>query len=449
MRCIDKIMERIRANKELSTSIVGVVLLKGASILIAFIMTPMYLSFFKDQGILGVWYTLQSILVWILTFDFGVGNGIRNKLGTAISNKDASEARKIISSGYMVFGALMVFITVLLACIVPFINWQKALNTSVGSNVLDKILLITLIGIALQFFFKLVTSILMALRKNVVANALPIITNLLILLFLLSPVSGDDEEKFVLLAVVYSVATILPLLVSTGCLFCGPLKHIRPSWKYWDTQMAKSVLKVGGGFFAIQLGLLVLNSTNQVLINLLFGGEAVVDYTLYYRLYSMAAMIFTLFTQPVWSEITVRYAKGDLQWIRKIYRFMIFIAEVISGGCLLVTGLLPFIFQMWLGENIVASRWIGLIFSVWSIVEVFTYAGTCIANGMTKLKCQMVFTLGAAVAKIPVTIACATLLPDWISVVIAHTIILIPLMITQNVSLSRQLRSTHQSSIPS
>ena len=213
--------------------------------------------------------------------------------------------------------------------------------------------------------------------------------------------------------------------------------------------MAKSVLKVGGGFFAIQLGLLVLNSTNQVLINLLFGGEAVVDYTLYYRLYSMAAMIFTLFTQPVWSEITVRYAKGDLQWIRKIYRFMIFIAEVISGGCLLVTGLLPFIFQMWLGENIVASHWIGLIFSVWSIVEVFTYAGTCIANGMTKLKCQMVFTLGAAVAKIPVTIACATLLPDWISVVIAHTIILIPLMITQNVSLSRQLRSTHQSSIPS
>ena len=68
---------------------------------------------------------------------------------------------------------------------------------------------------------------------------------------------------------------------------------------------------------------------------------------------------------------------------------------------------------------------------------------------MTKLKCQMIFTLGAAVAKIPVTIACATLLPDWISVVIAHTIILIPLMITQNVSLSRQLRSTHQSSIPS
>ena len=136
---------------------------------LTFIMTPMYLDYFKDQSILGVWYTLQSILLWILTFDLGVGNGIRNRLATAIAKDDIREEKKIISSGYIVFGIMTAVVVVVLAIVVPILDWQKALNTRIHMDTLNQVLLITLIGIVLQFFFKIVTSILMALRKNILS----------------------------------------------------------------------------------------------------------------------------------------------------------------------------------------------------------------------------------------------------------------------------------------
>lgn len=427
-------------NKVLTKNIGGVILLKGASMVLTFIMTPMYLDYFENQSILGVWYTLQSILLWILTFDLGVGNGIRNRLATAIAQGDDEEEKKIVSSGYIVFGIMTIVVLAVLVAVVPIVNWQKALNTNIDTDTLNKVLLITLIGIVLQFFFKIVTSILMALRKNILANSLSIITNFVVFLYLMIPGGTVDENKFILLAIVHALATVLPLLVVTLYIFCVPLKHIHPSIKNWDKNIGKEVLRTGGAFFVIQIGLLVINSTNQFLINFLFGGEAVVNYTLYYRLYSTASMVFTLFTQPVWSEISIRYAKGDIVWVRRIYHVMLLIAAVISAGCLGVTGGLQFVFNIWLGGEVQADLWIGLAYTIWYMVEVFTYAGTCVANGMTKLKCQMYFTIAAAIVKIPLTILCAKVFPNWLSVIVAHVVILMPLMIAQNVVLSRQLR---------
>lgn len=430
----------IKDNKILTKNISGVVALKGISMILNFIMTPMYLDYFKDQSILGVWYTLQSILIWILTFDLGVGNGIRNRLALAIAKSDNVEAKKIISSGYIVFGILTMVVVFMLAIILPIVNWQKALNSNICSYTLNNVLLITAVGIVLQFFFKISTSILMALRKNILANSLAIFTNILIALYLSIPINIGDEVKFEILAIVYTVATILPLSITTVYVFAIPLRHILPSIRAWDKSVGKDVLKVGGAFFAIQLGLLVVNSTNQVFINLFFGGESVVDYTLYYRVYSTASMVFTLFTQPVWSEISIRYAKGDMLWVKKIYHFMLLIAAVISVACFAVTVGLPFIFGIWLDGEVEANRLIGIAYALWSTVEVFTYAATCIANGMTKLQCQVYFTIGTAIAKIPVTLFCVRVFPVWLSIVIAHTVLLIPLMIAQNMVLIRQLR---------
>lgn len=437
---MNKISIWITNNKSLTKNISGVVLLKGISMLLTFIMTPMYLEYFEDQSVLGLWYTLQSILLWILTFDLGVGNGVRNRLAEAIAKGDERKEKEIISSGYIVFGIMTVIVIIALALILPIVNWQKTLNTGIHADVLSKVLLITLIGIVLQFFFKIVTSILMALRKNILANSLTVITNILILLYLLAPINAGDEKKLELLAGVYTIATILPLLATTIYIFACPLKHIHPSLVYWNSSIGREVLQVGGAFFVIQLGLLVVNSTNQFLINYLFGGTAVVEYTLYYRLYSTAAMVFTLFTQPVWSEISIRYAQNDMLWVRKIYHFMLIVAVAISTGCFVVTGGLQLVFRIWLGEGIQANRWIGLVYAIWSMVEVVTYAGTCIANGMTKLKCQMYFTIGAAGAKIPLTLFCATVLPNWISVIVAHILVLVPLMVAQNIVLYRQLK---------
>lgn len=325
--------------------------------------------------------------------------------------------------------------------VVPLVNWNVVLNTDIPLHELFPVMMLTLVGIVLQIYFGLISSILMALRRNIFANSLGTVTNVIILIYLLLPHASDNATRFLYLAIVYVIATIMPLLVTTVILFSCQLRDIKPSYKFWDRHIMKVVLRDGGSFFAIQLSLLVTNYTNQVMITQLYGPETVVNYTFYHRLYNLIPMIFTLFTQPVWSEVTVKYARQDIKWIRSMYRSMLLIASLFVIGSGVLTLILPTIFRVWLGANsgITASRRIGAIFMAWNTVEVFIYAATTIANGMMNLKCQRNFTVIAAVMKIPVTILFSYVIPNWYSVVISHALILVPLAIAQNMDNVRKV----------
>lgn len=58
---------------------------KGLSLIVSFATTPLFIKYFNDNMVLGVWYTLLSVLIWFLNFDLGLGNGIRNNLVKAFT----------------------------------------------------------------------------------------------------------------------------------------------------------------------------------------------------------------------------------------------------------------------------------------------------------------------------------------------------------------------------
>ena len=63
-------------------------MVKGGSLFIALFTTPAYMHFFNNDEVLGVWFTMLSVLAWILNCDMGIGNGLRNHLVYAINEKD-------------------------------------------------------------------------------------------------------------------------------------------------------------------------------------------------------------------------------------------------------------------------------------------------------------------------------------------------------------------------
>jgi len=51
----------------------------------------------------GIWLTLASILSWLINLDFGIGNGLRNKLAESLALNDLKLARIYVSTSYTVF----------------------------------------------------------------------------------------------------------------------------------------------------------------------------------------------------------------------------------------------------------------------------------------------------------------------------------------------------------
>ena len=87
-----------KTNKSLLINIFSSYLVKGLGVLCSLISMPLFLKYFNDQMILGVWFTMLSVLNWILVFDMGIGNGLRNHLTKALAKKDFQSAKQLVSS---------------------------------------------------------------------------------------------------------------------------------------------------------------------------------------------------------------------------------------------------------------------------------------------------------------------------------------------------------------
>ena len=102
-------------------------LFKFLSILISFLLVRFLLKYL-DIADYGLWAVILSFLHWIVFFDLGIANGVKNKLAESLSKENWDDARAYISSGYIaLFGfALVTYLGVL--AFSGVINWQKLFN---------------------------------------------------------------------------------------------------------------------------------------------------------------------------------------------------------------------------------------------------------------------------------------------------------------------------------
>lgn len=85
-------------NRVILSNALGSLFIKGGALIISLLTMPAYIKYFNNQETLGLWFTILSVLMWVLAFDLGIGNGLRNHLVYALANKDNILAKKYISS---------------------------------------------------------------------------------------------------------------------------------------------------------------------------------------------------------------------------------------------------------------------------------------------------------------------------------------------------------------
>lgn len=216
------ILKSNESNKTILYNTIGALLVKGGAIIISLYTIPAYLNYFNSQQILGLWFTILSVLSWILTFDLGIGNGLRNHLVPVLAQKDHLAAKKYISSAYIIIGVMV--LTSIFASIVAFrfIDWNSIFNipiSVVSKNTLYLSVSIVFSGIMLQFLFKLITSILYAMQKSALNNLLSLLTSIITLVYVLSSESTNIASNLISLSIVNVLAVNIPLLVTTVIVF--------------------------------------------------------------------------------------------------------------------------------------------------------------------------------------------------------------------------------------
>jgi O-antigen/teichoic acid export membrane protein len=430
-----------------ASNVAAIGVLKVASILLGIITIPTYLAFFgEDNTSYGAWLTIISVLNWILTFDFGFGNSLRNKLSEALSKRQMPLVKSYISSAYVISGILSLIWIVGLSIAIPLLDLNTVLGIStsiISSSALKLTIFLLFIGIALELTLKNIMYILDVMGKNAISSSLPFISNLLLLLAAVI-VHAEGDQRFVVLAAIYCGAVLLPYFVPTFYIFIKK-KMPSPSVRSLSKVAAKGIFSMGIGFFIVQCSNLFLGSLNELLITKIMGNPAyVLEYTEYYKIFGAFWSLGTVIQSTIWVSISKADALQNLSSIKKDIKFSLFFFSGIFLLCIVAGVSLPLIFPIWLGNDSPGVNWIYvLVFILYSFVYVAAEFVILICNGFGLVKQQAIIAGVAMVLKIPLCLLLSLLFKDqlrWSIVILANAILLLPYLPVCWILIKKRLR---------
>lgn len=383
-------------------NIIGSLAVKGGSILIQLILVPLTLGYLSDE-LYGIWLTVSSILLWLNFFDVGFTLGLKNRLAEALAQGDYLRGKRLVSTTYgmmlLIFGPLCVIMVIG----VPWVDWSKFLNVSAEYNAqLTQVMRVLAVSFCLQMIFNTITAVLSAYQRVALASAFPVIGNFLsviviYLLKLLVPAS------LLSLAVAISYLPVLVLLLSTVWLFRGQLKEVRPEPGMFDSTVVKQLFTLGYKFFIIQIQLVVLYQTTNVIISQVSTPIAVTEYNIAYKYIGTAMMILYLILNALWPAFTDAYVKGDFKWMNSIYKKMKQVYLVVFLGIVGMVLFSPFVYNVWVGDKAVIPMQMTIAVAVFVAVYSWNTIQMMILNGIGAVHVQAIATVIGMVLHIPLS----------------------------------------------
>ena len=352
----------------------------------------------------GIWLTLASILSWLINLDFGIGNGLRNKLAEALALNDLKLARNYVSTAYAVFSVGILAAFIIYFTVHGLLNWADILQAPTEyTALLNTLVLYVIVLFLVQFLLKLITSIINADQRPALNGGLSLITNSLTLLavYLLSLYVKSSLTIF---ALVSSGIPVLVFLIASLFLFGGHFKNISPSFKYINLKYSSSLVKLGMQFFVIQISSLIVFTTGNIIITQLYGPQSVVTYNVAFKYFYMVPLVFNVALAPFWSAFTEAYVKQEFDWIKNSIRKLVYIWGILSVIAIVMIIASDFVYKIWVGPQVQVPFMLSVASGIFVIIANWNNIFGYFINGVGKVRLQLYYSIIIAFLNIPLSI---------------------------------------------
>jgi O-antigen/teichoic acid export membrane protein len=352
----------------------------------------------------GIWLTLASILSWLINLDFGIGNGLRNKLAEALALNNFKLARIYVSTAYAVFALGILGALILYLIIHGMLNWADLLNAPESyTDLLNFLVFYVIMLFLVQFLLKLITSIINADQRPALNGGLSLITNLftLLIIYLLSIYAKPSLTVF---GLVSSSIPVFVFLTASTILFGRFYKNISPSLKFINLKYSSDLVKLGLQFFVIQISSLIVFTTGNIIIAQLYGPKSVVTYNIAYKYFYMVPMVFNVIIAPFWSAFTQAYIKKEYDWIVNSMKKLIIIWSILSIVAIIMLILANIVYELWVGSQINVPFALSLSTCAFVIIANWNNIFGYFINGVGKVRIQLYYSILTAILNIPLSI---------------------------------------------
>ncbi len=394
--------------------------IKGANVLIGILILPITLNYLGSTKY-GIWLTVGSLIEWFAFFDIGLSSGLRNKLAQAISKNNFFRAKVYISTSYAMLLIISSCIYIVYFVIQHYIVWHKIFNTSPDlEEEIRSLIQIAFTFFCLKFVLQLLNSILLAHQKPAVRDFIQLISKIISSLVIVV-LAYTTTGSLVHVSYAYSVVPAIIMTIATFYFFKFQYYKYSPSFKFINFKYIKNIMNLGMKFFVINIAVMVMFTTDNMIITQLYGPDSVTPYNIAYKYFGIFTMIFSIILSPIWSAATEAYTKGDMQWIKNIVKKMNLIW---MGGVFVIIIMLVFsqpLYRLWIGNKVQIPIMLSVFMAFHIIFSSYGSVYVNVLNGIGKVKIQYYIAIVSALINIPLSIFFAKNMNLGISGVILAT----------------------------
>ncbi len=372
------------------------------------VSVPLSLNYLGEERY-GVWMTVSSLAMMLSFADLGIGNGLTNRLSEAHGRDDRALARAGVSSGLAMLLAVAGALLVALAVAYPLVSWPAVLKvrSEAGAREAGPAVAALVVCLALTIPSALAQRVQLAYQQGFEAGLWQCAASVIGLGLLLAALFAEAGLPWLILA-----SQGGPVLVSVACaayVFGVDKPWLRPSARLVDRATVRALFRNGSMFFVVQAAVAIGYQSDALVVNWLFGPEAVTRLNVPARLFWMIPVFLFMVLGPLWPAYGEALARGDVGWVRLTVRRSLGLAVALG---------LPATVALVVGGRWLIGKWTGrpelvpdvsllLAFGVWAMANVITGAVAMLLNGANLVRFQIVTHAAMAVVNLGLSIGLA------------------------------------------
>lgn len=417
--------------KKLKNTVLYNIGLKCINMILMFLSVPLLLGFLGKERY-GIWVTIFAAVNWLNIFDVGLGQGMKLRLTKAFSLNRKEDIKELISSSYFFVLSIVVILAALIFPSYFVFNWSSVfgIDTQYQLEINVSLLILTSFFL-LVFSMKLIGIVYASLQHPYMDNLIKTSSQAIFLTLVYLAVFFELKPSVAWL----SLFAIAPLFINYSSFnfyfFLVKAKQFIPKLKNVNKASIKELATPGIQFFIIQIGCIVLYSTDNIIILNLLSPEAVADYNVIYKYYSIPFLFYNIYVASHWESIIDAFAKNDFIWIKHKVRGFNKLLFVLAICYLFIYLLEEQVIAQWVGkEKIIDNRKLGAFMVGYFLVSSITTNYIYIINSYGKLRVQLMAYIIIAVLNIPLSFYFVNHTPmSSDGVIFASTLCLLLLMI--------------------
>jgi O-antigen/teichoic acid export membrane protein len=331
----------------------------------------------------GLFATLNTMVILLLSIDLGLVNAIKNPLFKAVIQNDKLEINKILSTSFF----FSIFLSLVFICgIFTYLSFNNFLD--IHSVNITRIDIIIFTGcFAIRYVFQILHSINHGFNKFFLNDLIQMLGSLLTLIitsyfYLIDKLS---------LSIALIIFMIVPVIVYSLFFYFYWIKKnlFTISSSFFHRSTLIFLVKSSGVFFYLQISWLLLTNSIPLLIAKKVGLEFAGEYNIIARLFSFLYIFNVIFVNNYWGDVTDSLLTKNKIKFFQIIKTMLIVTPLFVTGCFVIYLFCDQIVLLWMHKILKINEFVKLEVCFFYVSLIFLSTINIFMNGIGYFKVQI------------------------------------------------------------